>query len=69
MLSINNYSKKHCPVGENIFLNLAAECLFNYGLFYPQKFSWRQPRYISSQTWLAKEHKVYHLQWIICFEL
>jgi len=28
-------------VGENIFLNLAAECLFNIGLFYPQIFSWR----------------------------
>jgi len=38
MLFHHNYSKKHCYVSENIFLNLASECLFNFGLFYPQIF-------------------------------
>jgi len=28
-------------VGENIFLNVVAECLLNFGLFYPQNYSWR----------------------------
>jgi len=35
------------------FLNLAAECLFNFGL--------------SQRDW-SKQHEVYHLQWI-CFDL
>jgi len=68
MLFHHNYFKKHCHVGENIFLILAAEWSLILD-FYPQNFSWRrQLKFYLKRDW-SKEHEVYHLQWIGLFQI
>jgi len=53
-------------VGENIFFNLAAECLFNFGLSIHKIFRDVSKVYFISNV-IDERARIYHLQWIGMF--